>query len=247
MTHESFDVFHSAPTFTAWNHRPSQSMGPKHVKTFGTKSNRSGYKLSQLCRTADFHPSTVHYYMKIGLLHKPRKVGLGVYLYDDSHLKRLKKIRSLRRSENLPLSDIKARLPLDAENDRPSGTAKAGESGPSRSDGLSDVRGSDQAELIRTKILDVATLLFSKKGYDGTRISDITDTLDMAKGSFYLQFKDKRDLFIGCIERLAYIIVPEDRGKISPTKETTQSDRPKGLWHFSRHSLPMRAFSTSSR
>ena len=56
----------------------------------------------------------------------------------------------------------------------------------------------------------MATELFSRKGYEGTTISDITDTLDMAKGSFYLQFKDKRELFIACIERLTYVIVPED-------------------------------------
>lgn len=180
------------------------------MKPHLTNPKRSGYKLAQLCRTADFHPSTVHYYLKIGLLHKPRKVGLGVYLYDDSHLKRLNKIRSLRRGENLPLSDIKERLPFDPEMDRPSGTTKPAEFGASRPEGLSDGRAGEQTELTRTKILDVATRLFSKKGYEGTRISDITDTLDMAKGSFYLQFKDKRELFIACIERLTCVIVPED-------------------------------------
>jgi len=180
------------------------------VRSYGTNPKRSGYKLAQLCQTADFHPSTVHYYVKIGLLHKPRKVGLGVYLYDDSHLKRLNKIRSLRRSENLPLSDIKERLPLDPEIDHPSATAQAGEAGPIQPQGLHDVGGTEKSGLPRTKILDAATELFSRKGYEGTRISDITDTLDMSKGSFYLHFRDKRELFIRCIERLAYVIVPED-------------------------------------
>ena len=180
------------------------------MKTYGTNPKRSGYKLAQLCQTADFHPSTVHYYVKIGLLHKPRKVGLGVYLYDDSHLKRLNRIRNLRTSENLPLSDIKERLPFDPETDHPTGPAEAGEAGPSQPEGLPSVRGVEHKGLTRTKILDTATELFSRKGYEGTRISDITDTLDMAKGSFYLQFKDKRELFIACIERLTYVIVPED-------------------------------------
>jgi AcrR family transcriptional regulator len=166
------------------------------VKAYGTNSKRSGYKLAQLCQTADFHPSTVHYYVKIGLLHKPRKVGLGVYLYDDSHLKTLKKIRILRRSENLPLSDIKDRLQSDPEIDLQAGPPA--------------VLGSEKTGLSQTKILDVATELFSKKGYEGTRINDITDTLHMAKGSFYLHFKDKRELFIACIERLTYVIVPEN-------------------------------------
>jgi AcrR family transcriptional regulator len=72
------------------------------------------------------------------------------------------------------------------------------------------MRGIEQDGHTRTKILDRATQLFSRKGYEGTRISDITDTLDMAKGSFYLHFKDKKELFIACIERLAYVMVPED-------------------------------------
>ena len=125
-----------------------------------------------------------------------------MYLYDDSHLKTLNKIRTLRRSENLPLSDIKDRLQSDPEIDLQPDAARAGEAVRSETTGLS-----------RTKILDVATELFSKKGYDGTRISDITDRLHMAKGSFYLHFKDKRELFIACIERLTYVIVPEDTWK----------------------------------
>ncbi len=177
-------------------------MGQENVKAFGTNSKQSGYKLAQLCKTADFHPSTVHYYMKIGLLHKPRKVGLGLYLYDDSHLKTLNKIRTMRRSENLPLSNIKDRLQA--------GTVKAREAGPSQPESPHAGRDSEQAGLTKTKILAVATELFSKKGYDGARISDITYTLDMSKGAFYLHFRDKRELFIGCIDRLAYVIVPEE-------------------------------------
>jgi AcrR family transcriptional regulator len=180
------------------------------VKAYGTNSKRGGYKLAQLCRTADFHPSTVHYYVKIGLLHKPRKVGLGIYLYDDSHLNMLKKIRRLRRSENLPLSDIKDRLHLDPEIEHQAGTANTREGLSGQEGGSHPVRCSEQAGITRTKILDLATELFSKKGYEGARISDITDTLDMAKGSFYLHFKDKRELFIACIERLTYVIVPEN-------------------------------------
>jgi AcrR family transcriptional regulator len=180
------------------------------VKAYGTNSKRSGYKLAQLCQTADFHPSTVHYYVKIGLLQKPCKVGLGVYLYDDSHLKTLKRIRILRRSENLPLSDIKDRLQSDPEIDLQAGPVRAGEAVPGQQEGPPAVLGSEKTGLSQTKILDVATELFSKKGYEGTRINDITDTLHMAKGSFYLHFKDKRELFIACIERLTYVIVPEN-------------------------------------
>jgi AcrR family transcriptional regulator len=179
------------------------------VKAYGTNTKRSGFKLAQLCQAADFHPSTVHYYVKIGVLHKPRKVGLGVYLYDDSHLKTLKKIRALRTGENLPLSDIKDRLQSDPEIVNQAGATNTTQA----EQGLPGVpppdRGIVQEGQTRTKILELATQLFSRKGYEGARISDITDTLDMAKGSFYLHFKDKRELFIACMERLPHVIVPE--------------------------------------
>jgi AcrR family transcriptional regulator len=139
----------------------------------------------------------VHYYVKIGLLQKPRRVGLGVYLYDDSHLNTLRKIRRLRRSENLSLSDIKERLLAGLDEERPD------------LDKSTPVRGVEQSQAIRARILDTATQLFSKRGYESTRISDITDSLGMAKGSFYLHFEDKKELFVACIERLACIIVPE--------------------------------------
>jgi AcrR family transcriptional regulator len=181
------------------------------VKAYGTNTKRQGYKLAQLCRTADFHPSTVHYYLKIGLLHKPHKVGLGVYLYDDSHLKTLKKIRRLRRSENLPLSDIKDRLMSDPEIPSQALATGVPDTDPGRPEDSPLVRRLERDGHTRTKILQTATELFSKRGYEGTRISDITDALDMAKGSFYLHFTDKRELFIACIERLAYVIVPEHK------------------------------------
>ena len=45
------------------------------------------------------------------------------------------------------------------------------------------------------KILDVATKLFLKQGYDNTSMQDIVDALGMSKGAVYHHFKSKEDLF----------------------------------------------------
>jgi AcrR family transcriptional regulator len=175
------------------------------MSTLETNIGRKGYKLSQLCRAADFHPSTVHYYVRIGLLHVPRKTGLGLYLYDDDHLEKLKRIRTLRKRENLSLARIKEMLRQDEEprmEDRrhPVHVSKAT---PIQPAGPTVIQLTQKSEETREKILDAATRLFARKGYEGTAVSDITEAVGISKGSFYLYFKDKREVFAGCIGRLA--------------------------------------------
>lgn len=46
----------------------------------------------------------------------------------------------------------------------------------------------------KRKLLDVSFELFKEKGFKDTTIQDIVDRADVAKGTFYLYFKDKYDL-----------------------------------------------------
>ena len=156
---------------------------------------RKQMKISQLCRESGFKRSTIHYYLNIGVLDPPRKVGLNIYIYDENHLAQLQEIRHFREQENLPLAVIKE-IFQQRKEPRKNLPVKLSESP------LIDQK--------KEQILKVATELFSQKGYEKTTISDITEALSMAKGTFYLYFKDKRELFIECIERITMVIVPED-------------------------------------
>lgn len=51
----------------------------------------------------------------------------------------------------------------------------------------------------RSKILDVALQLFNDLGYHETKLDDIANRADIAKGTLYLYFKSKEDLFIQCM------------------------------------------------
>ena len=151
-------------------------------------------KISQLCRESGFNKSTIHYYVKTGLLDPPRKAGLHLFFYDESHLARLRHIKRLREQENLPLADIKVILtqrttPLEALS------VESAER--------------QQANHKREQILDAATKVFSHKGYEKTTIADIANAVSMGRATFYFYFKDKRELFIECIERLTQVIVPK--------------------------------------
>jgi AcrR family transcriptional regulator len=68
-------------------------------------------------------------------------------------------------------------------------------------------------ELRREQILRAATEVFAKKGYHQASITDIIKAADIARGTFYLYFEGKREIFselvdvltvrlIGCMRRV---------------------------------------------
>ena len=170
-------------------------------------------KASELCREAGMSRSAVHYYLNLGLLHRPEKAGLNVHLYDETHLTRLRRIRELKEKKGLSLTEIKQVL------DQGGPRARTGSSSDRRLDDRqeseSSVRGRGEAAARedlenREKIMDMAIQIFSERGYERTKISDITEALRMGKSTFYVYFKNKRDLFMECIDRLAVTIVPRE-------------------------------------
>jgi AcrR family transcriptional regulator len=47
----------------------------------------------------------------------------------------------------------------------------------------------------RQSLLDAARVLFAEKGYHDTTVDDITRTANVAKGTFYLYFSEKREIY----------------------------------------------------
>lgn len=167
-------------------------------------------KIGELCKRSGFTRSAIHHYLNIGLLHNPQKAGLNLSLYDESHLALLGQIRRLKE-EGYSLAQIKE---LIEDHQLPAGEPAAiGEGEDSfrylKAIGDGDVANND-AQRKRERILDTAIELFSKRGFENTKISDITDALHMGKGTFYVYFENKEELFIECIDRLTMIIVPEE-------------------------------------
>lgn len=59
------------------------------------------------------------------------------------------------------------------------------------------------AELTKSKIIDVASKLFIEKGYDNTYIQDIINDLDgLTKGAIYHHFNSKEDILDAVINRI---------------------------------------------
>ena len=47
----------------------------------------------------------------------------------------------------------------------------------------------------RQQLLDAARVLFAERGYHETTVDDITRSADVAKGTFYLYFSEKREIY----------------------------------------------------
>ncbi len=172
-----------------------------------------GMKIARLCEESGLTRSTIHHYVNIGLLHRPRQVGLNLHLFDETHLNRLRQIRRLREKEGLPLAQIKELLdrvePQEAAPSMPNaGTVHYTE--VQSGNGRDERKEKDPGRKNREMILDAAIELFSERGYENTKISDITEALHMGKGTFYVYFKNKKELFMECIDRLTVTMVPRE-------------------------------------
>jgi DNA-binding transcriptional MerR regulator len=64
-------------------------------------------KVSELARRAGVTKETIHFYLRQGLLPRPRKAGRNMAFYDESHLERITLIKRLQHERYLPLEVIK--------------------------------------------------------------------------------------------------------------------------------------------
>lgn len=143
-------------------------------------------KISTLSALSGVMPSTIRYYTRKGLLPPPIKSGRTVAFYTHEHLDRLKLIKSLQAKENLPLYFIKERI------------AK----------GLQDQHEMANGALLsmdkREEVIRAAIRIFRQKGYAETSIADIVAEAAIGRGTFYIFFKNKDEIFIDCAERLFF-------------------------------------------
>lgn len=60
----------------------------------------------------------------------------------------------------------------------------------------------EDAELSKKKIVEAAYLVFMRKGYAATKLSDIAAEIKMTRGVIYWHFKNKLELFVYLINQL---------------------------------------------
>ena len=146
-------------------------------------------KIDELAMKTGFNRRLIYKLIHMGLLPQPARIGSNQFDFNDRHAEALGKIAQFRREEPIPQSELKDATQPDAHKNN-----------------------NEKAPPIDRKrqIMDRAIALFSKNGFEKTKLSDITDSLGLGKGTFYLYFKSKKDLLIDCISQLSSAVIERE-------------------------------------
>lgn len=165
-------------------------------------------KILELSKITGFGVSTIYDYLRIGLLHTPQSHTPTKSYFDNSHVDRLNLIRKLKSEEKLSKDQIIKKL----------------NHGKVSLVNLKNLPGD-----IKILIIDKALELFSENGYEHTRISDITDSLNIGSGTFYRFFNSKEELLFGCMDRLPKVLIPKQAwAKVRQEKDYIKRLRNRG-------------------
>ena len=167
-------------------------------------------RIKELVDKSGVPRTTIHFYLRHGLLHPPVKTGQTMAYYDESHLNRLSKIQSLKRGSRVPIAFLREQIAAVDDGN--------GES-TNPYDVTRTVTTTREKKQKRQEIIRKAIHVFSQKGYHQTKIADITRALKISTGTFYLYFKNKRDLFIEVIDDVFRNIVGEAAVAIKEEKD----------------------------
>jgi DNA-binding transcriptional MerR regulator len=135
--------------------------------------------ISALERETGVPRSTIHFYVREGLLPAPQKTAASRALYSEDHVRLLHQITELK-SAGRSLAEIKAELEAELSQAHANGVDLAGR----------------EYERIHREILRVATESFAQKGYDRTHVADIVKAVGITHQVFYSHFPSKLQLLV---------------------------------------------------
>lgn len=150
----------------------SESKGPRIVKAL---------TISALERATGVARSTIHYYIREGLLPQPAKTAASRSLYSEDHVQLLKRIGELKGSGR-SLAEIKDELEQTLSRANRDGVDLAAQ----------------ENERTHKAIRIVATQEFMTKGYKQTHVATIIKKAGVTPHVFYAHFPSKRRLLIEC-------------------------------------------------
>jgi DNA-binding transcriptional MerR regulator len=143
------------------------------------------FSIRDLEETSGVPRTTIHYYLRHGLLPRPQKVAASRSLYTEEHLQILNRIRELKE-QGRNLAEIEAELQhrVDEANEATVDLA------------------AQEYERVHNRILALAAREFSAKGYKNTHVTDIMREIGITASVFYAHFPSKRLLLAECVSEL---------------------------------------------
>lgn len=159
-------------------------------------------RIGELEKRSGAPRSTIHFYVQCGLLHPPLKTGQTMAYYDQSHLKRLQQIQKIKVQGRVPLSFLLKNIGKKEQQD-------AGSNDEIESPAKPIAVTTKAKERKKKEIINAAVKIFAEKGYQKVTIRDITDYIGISTGTFYIYFKDKRELFVDVVDAVLRTIIGE--------------------------------------
>jgi AcrR family transcriptional regulator len=149
------------------------------------------YSIVELAALSGVGVPSIHHYRRKGLLPAPVAKESKKLLFDRRHVEALRLIRLLRSEWALPLDTIGELLPglLAMEHDGPRTDEEW-----NRVLRSSVVRADPPDTMAR--LLSAARERFARDGYAAVSVAQICEDARVAKGSFYLHFESKHDIFL---------------------------------------------------
>ena len=143
-------------------------------------------KISGLEKATGVPRTTIHFYMREGLLPPPQKTGRSFAYYSDRHVDLLREILQLKE-RGLGLQDIRRAL--------------QSHEGALPEEHMDLMVQRDEA--LKSRILETAARQFAARGYRNTRVADIVTELGIGPLTLYRYFPTKRQLFLEVVNVFA--------------------------------------------
>lgn len=153
--------------------------------------------IAELEKRTGLQRSTIHHYIRSGLLHEPYRTSQTMAYYDDSHLHKLEMIRKIKadflktaQTTRVPLDFIKDKMEEEYQEPQSQQTIRQ----------YPESKNTQKKLKKKEEIIKIALGLYAKKGFYRTNIKDVTKKAGMSAPTFYHYFPDKRELFMEVIE-----------------------------------------------
>lgn len=173
------------------------------------------YNIRELERVTGVPRTTIHYYLRQGLLPRPQKTAASRSLYTDEHVKILQDVAKLK-SQGLSLVEMESRLQATVDH----------------ANEVTVDLAAQEHERMHNRILALAAHEFAAKGYKNTHVTNIMRKLGITATVFYSHFPSKRRLLAECVTVLMNWAIEYVDGKQAETADAAERD----LWNIYAHS-----------
>ncbi|MCL4552730.1 MAG: TetR family transcriptional regulator [Candidatus Marsarchaeota archaeon] len=175
-------------------------------------SGQTLMRIKELEERSGVPRTTIHFYLRQGLLHPPAKTGRTMAYYDESHLKRLQDIQGIKGNIRMPLPFLKERIAALGQEGHDGRIKRL----QLKKDVATTTKAKDDK---RQKIVEAAIQVFSQNGYHRTKVQDITNSVGISTGTFYIYFGNKRDLFVEVVDHVIRTILGEATNAITQEED----------------------------